>query len=51
MTWHLMGPSNFITRYVGMKTVRFESQKYTFSDEIIYFTQVFPFSPQIKLNS
>ena len=34
-----------------MKTVWFENQEYIFSDEIIYFTQVFPFCPQIKLNS
>ena len=37
MTWHLIGPSNLITRYFGVKTVRFESQEYTFSDKIIYF--------------
>ena len=31
--------------------MRFESQEYTFSDEVIYFSQVFPVCPQIKLNS
>ena len=31
MTWHLIGPSNLITHYFGMKTVRFESEEYTFS--------------------
>ena len=50
MTWHLIGPSNLITRYFGMKTVRFESQEYTFSDKIIYFTPIFPVCLQIKLN-
>ena len=33
-----------------MKTVRFESQEYTFSDKIIYFTQIFLVCLQIKLN-
>ena len=32
-----------------MKTVRFESQEYTFSDEIIYFSQVFPVCPQYQV--
>ena len=41
VTWHLIGPGNLITHYFGMKTVRFESQEYTFSDNIIYFTQIF----------
>ena len=39
------------SQYFGMKTVRFENQEYTFSDEIIYFTQIFPVGPQIKSNS
>ena len=51
MTWHLILPSNLITRYFGMKTVRFESQEYSFSDAIIYFTQIFPVCPEIKLNN
>ena len=50
MTWHLTGPINLIKRYFGMNTVRFESQEYTFSDKIIYFTQFFPVCLQIKLN-
>ena len=39
MTWHLIGPSNLITHYFGVKTVWFESREYTFSENIIYFTQ------------
>ena len=32
-----------------MKTVLFETQEYTFSDAIIYFTQIFPVCPnQVK---
>ena len=50
MTLHLIGPSNLITRYFGMKTVRFENQEYTFSDKIIYFNQIIPVGLQIKLN-
>ena len=38
MTWHLIRRSNLITHYFGMKTVRFESQEYTFLNKIIYLT-------------
>ena len=51
MAWHLIGPSNLITHYFGMKTVQFESQEYTFSDEITYVTRTFLVCLQIKLNS
>ena len=51
MTWHLIGPNNSITHHLCMKTVRFESQEYTFSDKIIIYTQIFPVCLQIKLNS
>ena len=50
MTRHLIGPSNLITPYFGIKTVWFESQEYRpiFSDKIIYFTQIFPDCLQIE---
>ena len=43
MNLHLIGPRNLITRYFRMKTVRFESHEYTFSDEIIIFLGSFRF--------
>ena len=50
MTWHLIGPGNLITHYFGMKTVRFESQEYTFSDNIIYFGLCFRLPDRVQKN-
>ena len=53
MTPHLIGPSNLITGYFGVKKVRIDSQEYTLSHKIIYLLRSFRFdyNLQIKLNS